>query len=117
MKLSINLLAGLLLGIAGGLSVLLFQQMVFPRQTIAIVDLQEIIVEQMEGAAKSGESLSEEEIQLQAEAFAQQLDHEVDSLARDFNALLLVSPAVIKGAPDLTIELRDRIQRAQAAGK
>lgn len=117
MKLSTNLLPGLLLGIAGGLSVLLFQQLVFPRQTIAVVDLQGIIVEQLEGAAKAGETLSEEEIQLRAETFAQQLDREVDSLAREFNALLLVSPAVIKGAPDLTIELRDRIQRAQAVGK
>ncbi len=106
-----SLLPALLLGVMGGLSVLLVQQLVFPRQTIAVVDLQKVIMEQLEAAAKPGESLSEKEIERRAESFARRLDRAVDEIAREYNALLLVSPAVVKGAPDLTARLRERIRK------
>ncbi len=110
MSLPDNFLSSLLFGILGGLLVLLVQQLAFPKQTVAVVDLQGIIVEQLDQAAKASGTLSETEIQSKAENFARRLDQEVNNLAKEYNALLLVSPAVIKGAPDLTAELRRRIQ-------
>lgn len=98
---------GLLLGIAGGLLAVLAERIVFPPLTVAQVDLAALATEHVRHPDLM--KLSDAERSLEAARFAARLERETARLSRDYHAVILASPAVVSGAPDLTEALRGRI--------
>lgn len=100
-------LAGVVFGIAGGLIVLLAERMLSPPPTIIQVDVASLVMEHIRRPDLM--KLSESERSLEAARFAAHLEEETTRLAREYQAVILAAPAVIIGAPDLTAELRKRL--------
>ena len=65
---------------------------------IAVVDPTVLVAEQLK-QIKPG--LDDAAIQASGQAYAKQLDNAITHVARKYNVVILVSPAVISGAPDL----------------
>ncbi len=76
---------------------------------IAVIDPTVLVAEQLK-QIKPG--LDDAAIQARGQAYAKRLDAAVAQVARQYNAVILVNPAVITGAPDLTDEVRRRIDGA-----
>lgn len=101
-------LAGVLFGIAGGLIALLAERMLFPPPTAIQVDVAALVAEHIRRPELM--KLSESERSMDAARFAARLEQETASLAGEYRAIILASPAVITGAPDLTAVLRKRLE-------
>ena len=71
-----------------------------PAPRIVSVDLNSIVREHVAKTAKS--DISDEEKRKQTEAFAQKIDNTLQGLAVRQNTIILTSPAVIAGSPDIT---------------
>ncbi len=99
---------GLLLGIAGGLLSVLAERIVFPPLTVAQVDLAALVTEHVRHPDLM--KLTDAERSIEAARFATLLEQETARLSRDYHAVILASPAVVSGAPDLTAVLRRRIE-------
>ena len=54
--------------------------------------------------------LSEAERSMDAARFAARLEEETTKLAREYRVVILTTPAIVSGAPDLTSVLRKRIE-------
>lgn len=72
-------------------------------QRIAAIDPTVLVAEQLK-QLQSG--MDEAAIQAQGQTYAKRLDQAIAQVARQYNSVILVSPAVIHGAPDLTQEVR-----------
>lgn len=101
-------LAGALFGIAGGLIALLAERMLFSPPTIIQVDVAALVTEHMRRPELM--KLSESERSVDAARFAARLEQESARLAGEYKAIILAAPAVVTGAPDLTVELRKRLE-------
>lgn len=77
-----------------------------PSPKIAIIDPALLVAEQLKQIEPG---LDETTIQARGQAYAKRMDEAIAEVARQYNAVILVSPAVISGAPDLTDEVRRRI--------
>jgi len=77
-----------------------------PTQRIAVIDPTVLVAEQLKQLQPG---LDETTIQAQGQTYAKRLDEAVAQVAKQYNAVILVSPAVIHGAPDLTDEVRRHI--------
>lgn len=99
---------GLLFGLAGGLVALLVERIVFPPLTVAHVDLVGLVNEHVSRPELI--KLPEAERSRDAARFAARLEKETANLAREYRVVILASPAIVSGAPDLTAVLRKRIE-------
>ena len=72
-------------------------------QRIVVIDPAALVAEQLKQLQPG---LDEPAIQAQGQAYAKRLDQAIAKVAQQYNAIILVSPAVIHGAPDLTQEVR-----------
>ena len=70
---------------------------------IAVIDPTTLVAEQLKQLQPG---MDETAIQAQGQAYAKRLDQTIANVAQQYNAVILVSPAVIHGAPDLTQEVR-----------
>ena len=70
---------------------------------IAVIDPTVLVAEQLKQLQPG---LDEAAIQARGQAYAKHLDQAISQVAQQYNAVILVSPAVISGAPDLTQEVR-----------
>ena len=70
---------------------------------IAVIDPTTLVAEQLKQLQPG---LDEAAIQRQGQTYAKRLDQAIAKVAQQYNAVILVSPAVIHGAPDLTQEVR-----------
>ena len=70
---------------------------------IAVIDPTTLVAEQLKQLQPG---MDETAIQAQGQAYAKRLDQAIAQVAQQYNAVILVSPAVIHGAPDLTDEVR-----------
>lgn len=100
-------LFGLVFGIMGGLLAVLAERIVFPPLTVAQVDLAALVSEHVRHPELM--KLTDTERSLEAARFAARLERETARLSLDYHAVILASPAVVSGAPDLTETLRGRI--------
>lgn len=103
-----TIIISLLSGFIGGIAVLAVQNAVVdPAPQIASVDVERLLMSRIKSLQKQGMKPE------QAEGFAQQwgmqLAQAQQSLADEYGVVLVVGPAVIAGAPDLTDELERRI--------
>jgi hypothetical protein len=80
---------------------------------IEVVDLQQLLAEQV--ADVSRQSLSVDTQRSAATAYATALSTSLDDVARSDHAVLLVKPAVLVGAVDVTDAVRGRLRLALAA--
>ncbi len=77
-----------------------------PSPMIAVVNPSVLVAEQLK---RIEPGLDEATIQARGKTYAKRLDDAIAQIAEQYNAVILVSPAVISGAPDLTNEVRRRI--------
>jgi len=96
-------------GIVGGLLVLSVDRLIEPPQRLATVDLQQVLAEHIESVGRR--NLDKDQAAKEAAAYGAALQASLDELEREQHALLLPAPAVLRGAPDLTDALRQRIDR------
>ncbi len=73
---------------------------------IAVIDPTVLVAEQLKQIQPG---LDDAAIQARGQAYAKRLDEAITHVAQQYNVVILVSPAVITGAPDLTEEVRRRI--------
>ena len=76
---------------------------------IAVIDPTTLVAEQLKQLQPG---MDEAAIQAQGQAYAKRLDQAIANVAQQYNAVILVSPAVIHGAPDLTQEVRRSLNAA-----
>lgn len=94
-------------GMVGGLLVLSVDRLIEPPQRLATVDLQQVLAEHIESVGLR--NLGKEAAARDAAAYGAALQTSLDELEREQHTLLLTAPAVLRGAPDLTDPLRQRI--------
>lgn len=99
-------------GALGALLVIVLYSAMRPAQVFASVDVQQLLSAHV--AAISNQSLDAEMQRQDAAAFAGALEAALDQIARDDRAILLVSPAILRGAPDVTGEVRELIEHRLA---
>jgi type-F conjugative transfer system protein TrbI len=100
-------LLSLCAGVVGGLLGLTAERLIAPPPLLATVDLQQILAEHIESVGRRG--LDKDAAAKDAAAYGAALQASLDELEREQHALLLPAPAVLRGAPDLTDALRERI--------
>ena len=103
-------LVGLASGAVAALTVLAGQSLLAPPPVrVATVDIQSLVLGEIERLQQRGMDPA------RAEAYAQLwgplLDKSVQAIADDYGVVLLASPAVAAGAPDLTDVLKERLDR------
>ncbi len=94
-------------GILGGLLAVAAERWIEPPPRLATVDLQQILAEHIESVGLH--NLGKDAAARDAVAYGAALQASLDELEREQHALLLPAPAVLRGAPDLTDALRQRI--------
>ncbi len=77
-----------------------------PPPQIAVINPTVLVAEQVKQIPPG---LDDATIKANGQAFAKRLDAAITQVSRKYNAVILVSPAVITGAPDLTEEVRRRL--------
>lgn len=107
-------ISGLAFGLVGGLLALLAARIAYPPPTFIALDLATLVGEQVHSLATRQDIGDAGKAQLST-AFAWQLDVQAKAMAADYHAIVLVAPAVVTGVPDLTAELRQRVNAALAA--
>ena len=90
----------------GSLATLLMQRWLEPPRTLATVDPGVLVAEHLQTIAPG---MDEDTIEARSQAYAKRLDAAVAHVARQYHVTLLVKPSVIIGAPDLTDEVRRRV--------
>jgi type-F conjugative transfer system protein TrbI len=94
-------------GVLGGLLAVAAERWIEPPPQLATVDLQQILAEHIESVGLR--HLDSQAAAKDAAAYGAALQASLDELEREQHALLLPAPAVLRGAPDLTDALRQRI--------
>jgi len=77
-----------------------------PIPQIAVIDPTVLVAEQLKQIAPG---LDDAAIQANGQAFGKRLDAAITHVSKKYNVVILVSPAVITGAPNLTEEVRRRL--------
>ena len=90
----------------GSLATLLMQRWLEPPRTLATVDPGVLVAEHLQSIPPG---MDEAAIEARSRAYAKRLDAAVAHVASQYHVVLLVKPSVIIGAPDLTDEVRRRV--------
>lgn len=77
-----------------------------PIPKIAVIDPTVLVAEQLKQITPG---LDDAAIQANGQAFGKRLDAAITHVSKKYNVVILVSPAVITGAPNLTEEVRRRL--------
>ena len=101
------LLLSLLVSTLAALTTVMVYQRIQPLPPqVVVIDPAALVAEQLHALTPG---LDEAQIQAHGRAFAARLDKAVGEVAQQHNAVILVGPAVIHGAPDLTEAVRRRL--------
>ncbi|NNF40792.1 MAG: TrbI F-type domain-containing protein [Woeseiaceae bacterium] len=101
---------GLVSGVVAALSTLVVLSLLTPPPLrVATVDVSGLVLGEIERLQQNGMDASKAEAY--AHLWGPLLDKSVQAIANDYGVVLLASPAVAAGAPDLTNELRERLDR------
>lgn len=99
-------------GLAGGLiaavSVIAVQRLLAPAPVFVSVRVEELITAQVKSLSADLDDPAQRAVA--AERFARALDVELDTVAHDYGAVIFAGGAVIRGAPDLTVAVRSRLE-------
>jgi hypothetical protein len=90
----------------GSLATLLMQSWLESPRTLATVDPGVLVAEHLHTIPPG---MDESALEARSRAYAKRLDEAVTQVARQYHVVLLVKPSVITGAPDLTDEVRRRV--------
>ena len=96
----------LLAAVIGALMVILYQHFFAQQPIIATIDLKAITNEQMLQA----QGLDKKEAEEKGKQFGIKLKNSLDDMVNEFNVILMIKPAILQGAPDLTAELKRRLE-------
>ena len=77
-----------------------------PQPTLATIDPTVLVAEQLRNLEPG---LDDTAIEQRGQAYAQRLDSTITAIAKERNVMILVKPAVITGVPDLTEDVRRRL--------
>lgn len=94
----------------GGASGVIGQRLQHQPAPVAVIDPTVLVAEQIRNIEPG---MDDATIQARGQAYAKQLDKAIAEVANDYRVTLLVKPAVISHAPDLTDEVRRRIDAAR----
>ena len=108
-----NIVFSVMGGAVGAALVLAAHQVLSPAPTFASVDLQGLLMQRVAAAGKANTSPDDQK--QDAARYAQALDASLDEVGRSEHAVLLVTSAVLRGAPDVTDQVRQRIDQKRAA--
>lgn len=100
------LLAVIIAACVGSTTTILTTRYLASPTKLATLDPGVLISEHLQGLDPK---LDKANLEAQGRAFARRLDAAVAEVANQYHIVLLVRPAVITGAPDLTNEVRRRI--------
>lgn len=92
--------------LSGAVTSMVSDRWISPSPKIAVISPTVLVAEQLKQIEPG---LDEKAIQTRGQTYAKRMDEAIAEVARQYNAVILVSPAVISGAPDLTDEVRRRI--------
>ncbi|MEX0709107.1 MAG: TrbI F-type domain-containing protein [Woeseia sp.] len=107
-------LAGLTGGVIAALSTLLGQSLMAPAPLkVATVDVTGLVTGEIARLQETGMDAAKAEAY--AHVWGPLLDKAVQDIADEYGVVLLVSPSVVAGAPDLTAVLKERLDRDVAA--
>ena len=99
------LLVGLISGVIAALSTLLVQSL--------LVDVTGLVTSEISRLQETG--MDSAKAEAYAHVWGPLLDRSVQDIADEYSVVLLVSPSVVAGAPDLTAVLKERLDREVAA--
>lgn len=104
------LLVGLFSGVIAALSTLLVQSLLAPTPLkIATVDVTGLVTSEISRLQEAG--MDSAKAEAYAHVWGPLLDRSVRDIAHEYGVVLLVSPSVVAGAPDLTAVLKERLDR------
>jgi len=101
-----TLATAIIAALLGSATTLLTERWIEPSQKLATIDPGVLVAEHLQ-TIDSG--MDESTIEARSQAYAKRLDAAVTHIAKKYHVVLLVKPTVITGAPDLTDEVRRRI--------
>ena len=105
-----TLLVGLISGVIAALSTLLVQSLVAATPLkVATVDVTGLVTREISRLQESG--MDSAKAEAYAHLWGPLLDKSVRDIADEYSVVLLVSPSVVAGAPDLTAVLKERLDR------
>lgn len=96
--------------LTGGASGVIGQRLQLQPAPIAVIDPTVLVAEQIRSIEPG---MDDATLQARGQAYAKQLDKAIAEVANDYQVTLLVKPAVISHASDLTDEVRRRIDAAR----
>jgi len=104
------LLVGLISGTVAALSTLLVQSWLAPAPLkVASVDVTGLVTSEIARLQATG--MDSAKAAAYAHVWGPLLDKSVQDIAAEYSVVLLVSPSVVAGAPDLTAVLKERLDR------
>ena len=104
------LLVGLISGVIAALSTLLVQSLLAPAPLkVATVDVTGLVTSEISRLQEAG--MDSAKAEAYAHVWGPLLDRSVQDIADEYSVVLLVSPSVVAGAPDLTAVLKERLDR------
>jgi hypothetical protein len=104
------LLVGLISGVVAALSTLLVQSLLAPTPLkVATVDVTGLVTSEIARLQETG--MDSAKAEAYAHVWGPLLDRSVQDIADEYGVVLLVSPSVVAGAPDLTAVLKERLDR------
>ena len=104
------LLVGLISGVIAALSTLLVQSVLAPAPLkVATVDVTGLVTSEISRLQATG--MDSAKADAYAHVWGPLLDRSVQDIADEYSVVLLVSPSVVAGAPDLTAVLKERLDR------
>ena len=103
-------LVGLVSGVIAALVTLVGQSLMAPPPLkVATVDVTGLVSGEIARLQASG--MDSAKAEAYAHVWGPLLDKSVQDIAAEYGVVLLVSPSVVAGAPDLTAELKERLDR------
>ena len=100
-------------GLVAAMLFVVLHNHLYQDKSIATVNIKSILADQLSVAGER--EWTEEEAQASAGRFSAALDKAINDISNEHHVLLLVSPAVVSGAPDYTDLIERRVQEIMNA--